>query len=129
MSLINRTVDFIGRVMEDLAILPASSATAGAGAAYVPDLSQTYIVTTLDWLASNFGGFVETLVGVDQHVTAGQALANVRNVFGDVLQTITAPVDARIHQIAVDPSTEPGEGVVQLAYNSTDPKCADGCIL
>ncbi|EON61136.1 hypothetical protein W97_00347 [Coniosporium apollinis CBS 100218] len=126
-SLINRAVDFIGRVMEDLAILPASSASGGA--AYVPDLSQTYIITTFEGLASNFGGFVEPLVGVDQHVTAGQQLANIRNVFGDVLQTVTAPVDARIHQIAVDPSTEPGERVVQLAYNSTDPECADGCVL
>jgi hypothetical protein len=39
-----------------------------------------------------------------------------------------SPADGRMFQSPRDPSVEPGGSVGQIAYNSTDPKCADGCI-
>lgn len=124
-ELINRTYEYVFRVMEDLRILPMANNTVP----YEPDLSNTYIGTTLEGLPSTYGGFVESLVNWDDDVEQGQELGYIRNVWGDILETIVAPVKARIHQAPIDPSVEPGESVFSLVYNSTDPECADGCVL
>ncbi|CAO2652545.1 Nn.00g008280.m01.CDS01 [Neocucurbitaria sp. VM-36] len=121
-SLIDRTVDFVNRVLVDLSIVPSNTTVE-------PDLSNVYIATTFHDTTSQYGGFVERLVDVDEPVTKGQAIANVRNPFGDILETLYAPEDGRMFQSPRDPSIEPGGSVGQIAYNSTDPECADGCIL
>lgn len=123
-SLIDRVHDFVNRVMDDLAIIPSNST-----GSYVPDLSHTYIANTFHDSTSQYGGFVEQLVTVDEPVTKGQPIANIRNVFGDILETIQSPESGRMFQSPRDPSIEPGASVGQIAYNSTDPECADGCIL
>ncbi|KAF1942936.1 hypothetical protein EJ02DRAFT_401541 [Clathrospora elynae] len=121
-SLIDRVVDFVNRVMVDLNITPSNSTVE-------PDLSKVHIVNTFHDTWSQYGGFVERLVGVDEPVTKGQAIANVRNPFGDILETLVSPADGRMFQSPRDPSIEPGGSVGQIAYNSTDPECADGCII
>ncbi|KAF2728056.1 hypothetical protein EJ04DRAFT_569829 [Polyplosphaeria fusca] len=122
-SLIDRVYDFVNRVLDDLRITP--SHTTGV---YQPDLSKTYIATTFHDTYSTYGGFVERLVGVDEPVKKGQAIANIRNAFGDILETILSPEDGRMFQSPRDPSIEPGGSAGEIAYNSTDPECADGCI-
>ncbi|KAF2827933.1 hypothetical protein CC86DRAFT_320377 [Ophiobolus disseminans] len=121
-SLIDRVVHFVNRVMVDLKISPSNSTVE-------PDLSNVYIATTFHDTWSQYGGFVERLVDVDQPVTKGQPIANVRNPFGDILETLVSPANGRMFQSPRDPSTEPGGSVGQIAYNSTDSDCADGCIL
>jgi hypothetical protein len=123
-SLIDRVYDFVNRVLDDLSIVPSNSTES-----YVPDLSKTYIANTFHDSISKYGGFVEQLVTVDEPVTKGQPIANIRNVFGDILETVYSPESGRMFQSPRDPSIEPGASVGQIAYNSTDPKCADGCIL
>lgn len=122
-SLIDRTFDFVNRVLDDLRIIPSN-----ATRAYEPDLRNTYIINTFHDTPATYGGFVERLVLVDEPVTKGQAIANIRNAFGDILETLYAPEDGRMFQSPRDPSIEPGASVGQIAYNSTDPECADGCI-
>ncbi|USP80243.1 hypothetical protein yc1106_07517 [Curvularia clavata] len=121
-SLINRVVDYVNRVMVDLKITPTN-------ATVEPDLSKTYVINTFHDTYTQYGGFVETLVGVDEPVSKGQPIAHVRNAFGDILETVVSPEDGRMFSIPRDPSVEPGASVGEIAYNSTDPKCADGCIL
>jgi predicted deacylase len=121
-SLINRVVDFVNRVMIDLSMTPSNETVE-------PDLSNVYIVNTFHSTPTQYGGFVETLVGVDEIVTKGQAIANVRNPFGDVLETLYSPENGRIISSPRDPSVGPGSSVGQIAYNSTDPDCEDGCVL
>jgi len=121
-SLIDRTVDFVHRVMVDLHIAPSNTTVE-------PDLANTYIANTFHDTYTKFGGFIERLVQVDEPVTKGQPIARVRNVFGDILETLVSPADGRMFQSPRDPSAEPGKSVGQIAYNSTDPECADGCIL
>jgi len=121
-SLIDRTVDFVNRVMVDLKLTPSNSTVE-------PDLSKVYIANTFHDTYSQHGGFVERLVTVDEPVVKGQPIANVRNAFGDIIETLVSPADGRMFQSPRDPSTEPGRSVGQIAYNSTDPECADGCIL
>jgi predicted deacylase len=121
-SLIDRTVSFVNRVMVDLKLVPTNTTVE-------PDLSTVYIANTFHDTYSQHGGFVERLVGVDEPVTKGQPIANVRNAFGDILDTLVSPADGRMFQSPRDPSIEPGGSVGQIAYNSTDAECADGCIL
>ncbi|KAL5116109.1 hypothetical protein ACEQ8H_006005 [Pleosporales sp. CAS-2024a] len=121
-SLIDRTVEFVNRVMIDLKLTSSNLMVE-------PDLSKTYIANTFHDTYSQYGGFVETLVQVDEPVLKGQPIANVRNPFGDILETLVSPADGRMFQSPRDPSTEPGGSVGQIAYNSTDPDCMDGCIL
>lgn len=121
-SLIDRTVDFVNRVLVDLKITPSNQTVE-------PDLSNVYIANTFHDSYSRYGGFVERLVAVDEPVKKGQPIANVLNPFGDILETLYSPADGRMFQSPQDPSTEPGRSVGQIAYNSTDPECKDGCIL
>ena len=123
-SLIERVHDFVNRVMVDLHITPSNNTET-----YEPDLSNTYIANTFHESYSTYGGFVERLVQVDEKVTKGQPIAHIRNVFGDILETILSPENGRMFQSPGDPSIEPGGSAGEIAYNSTDPKCADGCIL
>lgn len=122
-SLIDRTFDFVNRVLDDLRIVPSNTTEV-----YQPDLSNTYIATTFHEAPSTYGGFVERLVFVDEPVTKGQPIANIRNAFGDILETIYSPEDGRMFQSPRDPSIEPGSSAGEIAYNSTDPACEDGCI-
>jgi hypothetical protein len=121
-SLIDRVVDYVNRVMVDLKITPTN-------ATVEPDLSKTYVINTFHDTWSQYGGFVERLIGVDEQVTKGQPIANVRNPFGDIIETLYSPETGRMFQSPRDPSVEPGGSVGQIAYNSTDPECEDGCIL
>ncbi|KAF2033947.1 hypothetical protein EK21DRAFT_57191 [Setomelanomma holmii] len=121
-SLIDCVVDFVNRVMVDLKIAPSNTTVE-------PDLSNVYIATTFHDTWSQYGGFVERLVDVDEPLVKGQPIANVRNPFGDILETLISPADGRMFQSPRNPSIEPGGSVGQIAYNSTDPDCADGCIL
>lgn len=121
-SLIDRTVDFVNRVLVDLKITPSN-------ATVEPDLTNVYIANTFHETYTQYGGFVQRLVEVDEPVTKGQAIAHVRNPFGDIIETLYSPENGRMFQSPRDPSVEPGASVGQIAYNSTDPECADGCIL
>ncbi|KAI4701964.1 hypothetical protein J4E89_010483 [Alternaria sp. Ai002NY15] len=121
-SLIDRVVDYVNRVMVDLKMT-------GTNETLEPDLSNTYMITTFHDTWSQYGGFVERLVQVDEPVTKGQPIAHIRNPFGDIIETLLSPETGRMFQSPRDPSIEPGGSVGQIAYNSTDPECADGCIL
>jgi len=101
-SLIDRVVDFVNRVMVDLKINPSNGTVE-------PDLSRVYIATTFHDTWSQYGGFVERLVGVDEPLAKGQPIANVRNPFGDILETLVSPADGRMFQSPRDPSIEPGK--------------------
>lgn len=122
---IKRAVDFIDRLMVDLHMLPSNATTP-----IQPDLSKTYVGNVFHSIPSRFGGFVETLVEVLDDVEAGQEVAHVRNAWGDILETATAPVAGKIFSIPVDPSTEPGRDLAQLVYNTTTIEgCEAGCIV
>lgn len=122
-SLVDRVYDYVNRVMDDLRITPSNTTEI-----YQPDLSRTYIANTFHDSPAKYGGFVERLVQVDEPVKKDQPIAHIRNAFGDILETIYSPEDGKMFQSPRDPSIEPGRSAGQIAYNSTDPECADGCI-
>ena len=53
--------------------------------------SASQIVSRFQWLYSEPAGFWVAQVGTGERVQAGQPLGEVRDLYGDVLQTVTAP--------------------------------------
>jgi hypothetical protein len=74
------------------------------------------------------GGFLELLVDLRDKVKAGQKVAVQRNSFGEIVTEYASKVDGEVSTIQRDAMIEPGTRVVQILYDSADPKCdGDGC--
>lgn len=113
-TLINRTVEFAFRLMEDLQMTSAVENNI-----VEPDLSNTFIATNFSSTSTMFSGWVETDVDVLQDVQEGQILGRVYNSWGDVLEELTASVGGRVLTVLSDPAVEAGSGVVMIGYNAT----------
>ncbi|GAB1728275.1 hypothetical protein NU195Hw_g2672t1 [Hortaea werneckii] len=112
-TLINRTVDYAFRLMDDLQMFGDSSGQV------VPDLSETYIVTNFSGTAVSYSGWAEVDVGVLEDVEEGQVIGRVYNSWGDKLEDLSAAVSGRVLDVLVDPAVEAGTGVVTIGYNAT----------
>ncbi|KAI7227338.1 hypothetical protein KC330_g8452 [Hortaea werneckii] len=111
-TLINRTVDYAFRLMEDLGMF-------GGSERIVPDLSETYIVTNFSGTAVSYSGWAELDVGVLEDVEEGQVIGRVYNSWGDKLEDLSAEVSGRVLDVLVDPAVEAGTGVATIGYNAT----------
>jgi uncharacterized protein len=63
------------------------------------------------------------LVDLKDKVMPGQKVAIQRNSSGDVVAEYTASVVGEVATIARDALSEPGARVLEILYDSTDPKC------
>jgi predicted deacylase len=61
-----------------------------------PATSTSQTLTRFQWLYSTPAGFWVSAARTGEHVTAGQTLGEVRDLYGDTLQTIEAPADGVI---------------------------------
>ena len=110
--LIQRGQDFVFRLLADLKMIPSNTTIE-------PDLSNTYVANTRTDVISTKAGFAEALVEVLDDVTEGQEIVRVYNSWGDVVESVRSPSDARVLQVKTDPAVEQGAVVVVLVYNST----------
>lgn len=110
-SLIQRTVDFAFRLMDDLQMT--------SGGTSLPDLSETFIATNFSGPSVAYSGWVEMDVGVLDDVQEGQVIGRVYNSWGDKLQDLTSEVTGRVLTVLVDPAVEAGAGVATIGYNAT----------
>lgn len=116
---IDRAKAGLRNVMIDAKMLPGSPVLSGP-APFVGN--ETYDAT------SPHGGWAHAVVKLNQDVKKGDLLATITNAFGDTVATLTAPFDARVLVVPVDPRTDPGDNVVRLIrWNSDLPCKADGC--
>ncbi|MCP6759971.1 MAG: succinylglutamate desuccinylase/aspartoacylase family protein [Fischerella sp. CENA71] len=83
----------------------------------------TFFGDTFETIRSTSGGFLELLVDLNDKVTPGQKVAIQRNCFGDIVAEYSASVVGKVATIARDALSEPGSRVMQILYDSTDPKC------
>jgi predicted deacylase len=111
---IQRTEDFLFRLLADLEMTPNSS----DGPVEV-DLSNTYKATNSSSVYATRTGWVETLVSVLDDVTEGQKMGIIYNSWGDAIETLTSSVDGRVLQARYDPAVEQGGRVFVVAYNAT----------
>lgn len=67
-----------------------------------------------EWLYTTRGGLLTVLPEVVGHVAEGELVAELRDVFGDVVEQYRAPYDAIVVGRSVDPVAETGARVVHL---------------
>ncbi|EME82468.1 uncharacterized protein MYCFIDRAFT_82379 [Pseudocercospora fijiensis CIRAD86] len=110
-TLIQRTVDFAFRLMDDLQMTNGDTA--------LSNLSETFIATNFSGPSVAYSGWVEMDVGVLDDVEEGQVIGRVYNSWGDKLQDLTSDVTGRVLTVLVDPAVEAGAGVATIGYNAT----------
>lgn len=72
-------------------------------------------------------GWARLLLPIGAPVVKDQPIAEIRDVFGRLLETVVAPVDGRINMVATDPRTAQGGTVARIVWWSPDPACQNGC--
>ncbi len=72
-------------------------------------------------------GWARLLLPIGSPVKKDQPLAEIRDSFGTLLETVVAPVEGRINMIATDPRTDQGGTVARIVWWSADPACQNGC--
>ncbi|KAI5364760.1 Putative succinylglutamate desuccinylase/aspartoacylase [Septoria linicola] len=110
-TLIQRTVDFAFRLMDDLQMTN--------GEIPEPDLSQTFIVNNFTSPRSNYSGWIDMDIEALDDVQEGQVIGRVYNSWGDELQNLTSSVSGRVLTVLIDPAVEAGAGVATIGYNAT----------
>ena len=74
------------------------------------------------------GGWLELRVDLRSEVSAGQIVAVQRNSFGETIREYVSEVAGEVSTIQRDAMIEPGTRVMQILYDSPDPKCdGSGC--
>jgi predicted deacylase len=61
-----------------------------------PDPPRSTVLTRFEWLYSRPAGFWVATRATGERVTKGETLGEVRDLYGDTLQTIQAPADGVI---------------------------------
>ena len=72
-------------------------------------------------------GWARLMLPLGGTVKKDQPIAEVRDAFGTLVETVTAPAAGRINMITTDPRVAPGDKVVGIVWWSTVPACANGC--
>lgn len=72
-------------------------------------------------------GWARLLLPLGANVMKGQPIAEVRDAFGTLLETVAAPVTGRINMVAIDPRVDQGGTVARIVWWSPDPACTNGC--
>ncbi|KAK6430330.1 hypothetical protein LTR95_013517 [Oleoguttula sp. CCFEE 5521] len=111
-TLISRAEAFVYRLLDDLSMTESATPVD-------VDLSQTYKATNISSVSVTYSGFAQFDVVPLQDVEEGQVVGTVFNAWGDVLETLTAPVSGRVLTVRVDPAVEMGAGVLDVLYNAT----------
>lgn len=79
----------------------------------------TFVGDTLAIIRATTGGYLETLVELNDAVTPKQKVAIQRNSFGDIVAEYEADVSGRVALIARDALCEPGSRIMQILYTQT----------
>ena len=88
----------------------------------------TFFGDAFHTVRATHGGYLELKVDLRSKVVAGQVVAVQRNSFGEVVREYRTEVAGEISTLQRDALIEPGTRVVQVLYDSPDPKCdGDGC--
>jgi hypothetical protein len=88
----------------------------------------TFFGDAFHTVRATHGGYLELKVDLRSKVSAGQVVAVQRNSFGEIVREYKTDVAGEISTLQRDALIEPGTRVVQVLYDSPDPKCdGDGC--
>jgi uncharacterized protein len=83
------------------------------GAIELPE-SRPYICKNSYWIYSDSGGILTVAPNVGELVYAGETIATLRNIFGDVIKEYTAPENGIVIGKSVDPINQTGGRIIHL---------------
>lgn len=72
-------------------------------------------------------GWMRLLLPLGSPVKKDQPLAEVRDAFGTLVETVLAPQAGRINMITTDPRVAAGDTIARIVWWSPDPACQNGC--
>lgn len=105
-------------LMRDMKMLPGRITPPPAG---------LFIANDIMAARATRAGWARLLLPLGAAVRKDQPLAEVRDSFGRLLETIASPADGRINMVATDPRIDAGSTVARIVWWSADPACANGC--
>jgi len=77
-----------------------------------PEIPEEQIVSSeIVTLRTNLGGFLSLKRNLGQHVSKGQVFAQITNVFYDLTETITSPVDGYVQRLSTNMTVGCGDRV------------------
>jgi predicted deacylase len=79
-----------------------------------PDVSPEHRIVTGGMVQARTGGFFRAIAEPGQKIAAGETVAQVTNLFGEVIEEITADADGVVCMMRVVPSVQPGDEVCIL---------------
>ncbi|MEN9933057.1 MAG: hypothetical protein RIS17_1630, partial [Pseudomonadota bacterium] len=117
-TMIARAESGLANLMRDLKMLPGK---------VMPPPASVYVANDIMPARATRAGWARLLLPIGATVKKDQPIAEVRDAFGAVLETVVSPADGRINMIATDPRVEQGSTVARIVWWSADPACANGC--
>ncbi|WP_439547532.1 succinylglutamate desuccinylase/aspartoacylase family protein [Sandarakinorhabdus sp.] len=105
-------------LMRELKMLPGKVA---------PPPASLFVANDIVAARATRAGWARLLLPLGALVKKDQPLAEVRDAFGTLLETVMAPAEGRINMIATDPRTDQGGTIARIVWWSPDPVCANGC--
>ncbi len=105
-NFIQRSLLGLKAVLMELGVLPKTSKLA-AGA-------EPIICRSSHWIYTTEGGILEVFPDVVEHVEKDQLIAQVRNIFGDIIQKYYAPHAGIVIGKSTDPAAQTGARILHL---------------
>jgi predicted deacylase len=113
-EVIEVAVQGIGNVMVDLEMVQ--------GEVLCP-IRDSILCSGSGWLYTDEGGLLEVLPEVTERVHAGQEIARVRDIWGEVAKTYVAPTDGMVIGRSVDPINQTGSRILHLGRDPRPIPC------
>lgn len=117
-TMIARAESGLVNLMRELKMLPGP---------VVPPPVSVFVANDIVAARARRPGWARLLLPLGAAVKKDQPLAEVRDAFGTLLETVVSPADGRINMIATDPRTDQGATVARIVWWSADPACQNGC--
>jgi uncharacterized protein len=95
--------------------------------AVTPPPARLFVANDIVAARATKAGWARLLMPLGAPVKKDQPLAEVRDAFGALIETVVAPAEGRITMIATDPRTDQGSTLARITWWSPDPACANGC--
>jgi predicted deacylase len=101
-------LDALTNVAKAIGVLPGEA-----------DPNDPTVHDDLCFVFAESGGYVEMFVRGGERVAANETVGEVTDIRGDVVETVTAPVDADVLAVRSFPTARPGDMMIELAPAGT----------
>lgn len=117
-TMIARAESGLNNLMRDMKMLPGK---------VNPSPASMFVANDIMAARASKPGWARLLLPLGSAVKKDQPIAEVRDAFGTLLETVMAPTEGRINMITTDPRVAQGDTIARIVWWSPDPACQNGC--